>query len=201
MHRLLRLIRVLARWRRLALLVCLLALAMVSIHVAPTPWSLVRLRAVTNGVSILDMEAHYSGADAYRRLVALGETGRRFYLWRILGGLDVVLPVLMALTLSVAIRTALGAGVAGGDRRERWVWIPWMGAAFDYLENVLIAFLLLSFPTSHDNVGAVAGWVTSAKLVAYVVSMIVAVVLGCRAVMSAGAEREAGRGTAAPRPR
>jgi hypothetical protein len=95
------LIRRLAHPRILVALVAAVVLAMLTIHVFATPWSLVRLRALTGGLSILDMEPHYSGAAAYQRLADLGAVGRAFYLRRILLGLDIVLPPLMALMLSV----------------------------------------------------------------------------------------------------
>lgn len=160
-----------------ALLVAL-ALAMVSIHILPTPWSLVRLRAITGGVSILDMEAHYTPAQAYARLLALREAGRSFYLWRVLTGLDVVLPFLMALTLSAGIQLLVGVRSGGG----RWVLLPWYAAAADYLENLLIGFLLVQFPVEHPGVALVAGWVTTLKLLLYAMSTMTLAGLAARRI-------------------
>lgn len=168
---LLSLIRRLARPRILAALVGAVVLAMLTIHVFATPWSLVRLRALTGGVSILDMEPHYSGAAAYQRLLDLGDAGRAFYLRRVLFGLDIVLPPLMALMLSVAIRVALGPQIRAGDSRERLTLIPWIAVALDYTENILIGLMLVSFPTQHSYIGTLAGWVTTAKQLAYVAAL------------------------------
>lgn len=165
---LLSLIRRLARPRILAALVGAVVLAMLTIHVFATPWSLVRLRALTGGVSILDMEPHYSGSAAYQRLVDLGALGRAFYLHRIFLGLDIVLPPLMALMLSVGIRVALGPRVRAGDPSERLTLIPWVAVALDYTENILIGLMLVSFPARHPYIGALAGWVTTAKQIAYI---------------------------------
>ena len=173
-------VRRLARPPILVGLVVTLMLAMVSIHVVDTPWSLVRLRHLTGGLTILDQELHYSSAQAYQRLVSLGEAGRHYYFWRILAGLDVVMPLLMALTVSVAIRVLLSARREPTDAHERWVLLPWAGAALDYAENVAIGVLLLAFPSRHPVVAAIAGWITTAKLSAYIASVFVVVALTLR---------------------
>jgi hypothetical protein len=178
MRSLLSFVRRFATPRAFAVLLVALALAMVSIHLVPTPWSLVRLRATTGGVSILDMEAHYTPSEAYARLTALGEAGRRFYLWRVLAGLDVVLPFLMALTLSAGIQLLVGG--RGGS--ERWVLLPWYGAAADYLENLVIGSLLITFPTEHPFVAFVAGWITTLKLLLYASSTFALIGFGARRV-------------------
>ena len=176
--------------RAFVVLLVALALAMVSIHVLPTPWSLVRLRAITGGVSILDMEAHYTAAQAHARLLALGEAGRSFYLWRVLGGLDVVLPFLMALTLSTGIQLLVG----GRGVSERWVLLPWYGAAADYLENLVIGFLLITFPTEHPSVALVAGWITTLKLLLYAMSTFALIGFGARRIWQLRAPRRSPRG-------
>lgn len=171
-HALISLTRRLARPRILGALVLLVVLAMLTIHVFPTPWSLVRLRALTSGVNILDMEPHYSGDAAYQRLVDLGAIGRDFYLRRILLGLDVVLPPLMGLLLAVGTRVALGPRVAAGDRREQLTLIPWVAVGLDYTENILIGFMLVTFPARHPYIGALAGWVTTAKQLGYLSGLV-----------------------------
>ena len=178
MNRILILVRRLARPPILLGLVITLVLAMLSIHVVDTPWSLVRFRHVTGGLSILDQEMHYSGAQAYHRLAALGETGRHFYLWRLLAGLDVVIPLLIALTLSVAILLLLSGRGVSSDTQDRWALLPWLGAALDYGENVAIGVLLLAFPSPHQVLAGIAGWITTAKLTAYAASVLVVVALG-----------------------
>lgn len=164
--------------RRLVVLVALLAMAMLSVHVIDTPWSLVRLRSMTGGLGILDMELHYSGRHAYDLLTALGPGGRSFYLWRMLAALDVVLPVLFAAVLSVGMAVGFRGLIGEQSRIRRLQVLPLIALAADYSENVLIAFLLLRFPVEHSRIAALAGWVTTTKQLAYAASIIVCIAAG-----------------------
>ena len=162
-----------ATGRLLALLIFILLVAMVSVHVLDTPWSLVHLKRMTGGVSILDAQFHYSARGAHELLTALGPDGRAFYLWRILASLDVLLPALFATVLSVAMAVGFRGLV---DERSPWrlvQWLPLTAMLLDYVENALIAKLLVDFPVEHHALAAAAGWTTTAKQLAYVTCVVV----------------------------
>src|SRR4051812_42339413 len=89
-----------ATTRRLVALLVILAAVMVTVQAIDVPWSLVHLKLMTGGVSILDMQPHYSAHGAYDLLTALGPAGRDFYLWRMIAATDLLLPALFACVLS-----------------------------------------------------------------------------------------------------
>jgi len=156
------------------LIVCsvLLAAVLVSVQVLDLPWSLPRLKQISGGTGILDMKFHYSALEAYRTLNALGAEGRRFYLVRILGGIDVLLPLLMAFLLSVAITLVMRRSY----RRVRWLkLVPFAATLIDYLENTVIAVLLLTYPERHLSLAAAAGWITTTKFVVYWCSCLIVI--------------------------
>jgi hypothetical protein len=162
-----------ATGRLLIVLLLIFAVVMVSVQALDVPWSLVHLERMTGGVSILDMQFHYTAQGARDLLTALGPEGRAFYLRRILAELDVVLPALFAVVLSVAMAVSF-RGLVG--ERSAWrlaQWLPLAAALLDYSENVLIAKLILDFPVEHSALAAAAGWTTTAKHLAYVASVAV----------------------------
>jgi hypothetical protein len=174
--------------RLLVVLLLIFAVVMVSVQALDVPWSLVHLERMTGGVSILDMQFHYSAQGARDLLTALGPDGRSFYLRRILAELDVMLPALFAVVLSVATAVSFRGLV---DERSGWrlaQWLPIAAMLLDYAENVLIAKLIFDFPVEHPAVAAAAGWTTTAKQLAYVTS--VAVCLGAAAVRFGRRRRE-----------
>jgi hypothetical protein len=151
------------------LIVCsiLLAAALVSVQLFDLPWSLPRLKKISGGTGILDMRFHYSALEGYRTLNALGADGRRFYLVRVLGGIDILLPLLMAFFLSVAITLVMRRSYR---RRPGLHWlklVPFAATLIDYLENTVIAVLLFTYPERHLSLAAAAGWITSTKFVVY----------------------------------
>jgi hypothetical protein len=148
------------------------------VHQVDMPWSLVHLKQMTGGVSILDERVHYSAQEAQDQLAALGSKGRDFYLRRILAELDLVLPVIFALVLTVAMATAFRGLVAEGSRWRFLQWLPVAAMVLDFTENALIAALLLDYPTTHPALAALAGWTTTAKLLAYLASVVTCLVAG-----------------------
>lgn len=167
---------------RLIALFAFVVVALVSVHVVNTPWSLVRLRSISGGPVILDMEFHYNAQHAQELLTAIGPAGRSFYLWRMLGALDIVLPAIFAAFLLVAMSMAFRGVVAKESPLRALQWLPLAALALDYTENVLIASLLLTFPVHHPLVAAIAGWTTSAKTIAYATNVVVCL---CALVMRA----------------
>jgi len=93
--------------------------------------------------------AGYSQADAAVLLDALGEAGRQYYLtWQI--PLDTLYPALLALTL---ISTLRWCAVRFGPTLMTRIGGPLaiLAAAFDYLENLGIVFMLLAGAESHPT--------------------------------------------------
>jgi len=103
----------------------------------------------------------YSQADAASLLDALGQTGRQYYLTRQIP-LDTLYPALLALTLISALRwraanfgPTLMTGIGGT--------VAILAAAFDYLENLGIVFMLLAGAGSHPTLIFAASMATILK--------------------------------------
>jgi hypothetical protein len=125
------------------------------------PW----MKSLAAGATILDMRPGYSESAAYALFDALGETGRRAYLL-LLWTVDLILPTLFGLFLSVAIRR-------GAFRRLRW--IPFVASACDYGENIAITVLLLHYPAHLPALVRFSSVLTLTKHGFYATGMVLAI--------------------------
>ena len=97
--------------RLLVLLLAILIPQLLALNFVDLPFSIPRIKALSGGVSILDLEFYYTADAAYRHLAAYGPEGRRLYAWGLLT-VDVVLPALLFLTFAIAL-TLTGRRQAG----------------------------------------------------------------------------------------
>jgi NAD dependent epimerase/dehydratase family enzyme len=125
------------------------------------PW----MKHLAQGAPILDTRPGYSAAGAYALFDVLGDAGRSAYL-KLLWTIDLVLPMLFGLFLSVAIQR-------GAFRRLKW--IPLAGTGLDYAENIAITILLTEYPTHHPGLVRIASALTLLKLAGYGSGMLLAV--------------------------
>jgi hypothetical protein len=121
------------------------------------PLSVPYMKSLAGGAPILDMRPGYTPAAVYQLFDALGAVGRSAYL-KLLWSLDVLLPALFGLFLSAAMRR--GA-------LRKWSWVPFVGSAFDYAENIAITALLLQYPVQLPALAYVAATFTVVKLAFY----------------------------------
>lgn len=142
---------------RTPLLLAASAAAIAAVNVLDVPLTARRLRALAGGEPVLDLRIGYGAEEAGRLLARLGEAGRASYL-TMLWTVDLLLPALFGL----ALWSALGAGAL-----VRWRWLALAAAAADYLENVALSALILSFPEQRPLLVAVAGVLTAAKFSLY----------------------------------
>ncbi len=122
------------------------------------------LRYLTDFAMVLPFDlrpAGYSQADAAVLLEALGEAGRQYYLTRQIP-LDTLYPALLALTL---ISTLRWRAVRFGPTLMTRIGEPLavMAAAFDYLENLGIVFMLLAGAESYPTLIHAASMATILK--------------------------------------
>lgn len=120
------------------------AVAATSVYLTMIFWTLDHLRTVA-GAPPFDMRPFgYSGLEARQLLTALGEQGRNFYLTHQIP-LDLIYPTLLALTLVSLLR--LCARKIGQTRLiQIGILATVFAAAFDYLENALVAAMLFEGP-------------------------------------------------------
>jgi hypothetical protein len=131
-----------------------------------------------SGLRPFDMRlSGYSAEQADSLLSALGSSGRQYYLTRQIP-LDLVYPALMALTLVSLLKWL---GLRGAHRKlvQIGFWFSIGAAVADYLENVGICLMILSWPETSANTvlaASVASIVKSGLTTAAVVSVLLAVV-------------------------
>ena len=136
----------------------------IAIHSYMTFVNLPQLLAMSGGILLFDLvPSGYDQAYAEAFLSALGEGGRWFYLSR-QWALDMVYPAVYGLGGAVLLRWLLGKRSNATDWMNRLVLLPVLSAAVDYIENTLIAVMLLRFP---DVSGAVVRWASFATMCKY----------------------------------
>jgi hypothetical protein len=117
-----------------------LAAATLALYATMVFWSLPRVAAAAGGLTPFDMRPlGYSEAEARAFLVALSDPGHSFYL-HVQQGLDTPYPVLLGVTLALALRWLFRGCPA-------WLVIGLVAialgsAVFDELENYRVAGLL-----------------------------------------------------------
>lgn len=143
--------------RRVLPLLAAAGAAIAAVNGLDAPLTARRLRALAGGEPVLDLRPGFGPAEAHDLLARLGAAGRTSYL-TMLWTVDLLLPALFG----IALWTALGAGALG-----RWRWLALAAAAADYLENVALSALILSFPEQHPLLATLAGLLTAAKFSLY----------------------------------
>jgi hypothetical protein len=155
----------LARPLPFAALAFLVINSALALNLLDLPISIARLRALS-GETVLDMTFFYTPARAYAMLEAYGEAGRRLYLIGLFTA-DLALPLLMALLfLSGLTYTWRRAGI-GPVGLAALSYVALGGLLADYLENLGIFGLLMSYPTRVDVLAAITSVFTLVKHVIY----------------------------------
>jgi hypothetical protein len=139
------------------------------------PLGVARLRDMTDGVGILDLERGYSPERAYEILTAQGETGRAFYLGSIIP-LDFLFPLTYTLFYLTANTFILQRLFADSSPLRKLSLLPLVAGLADYVENIFILVLLLGYPTRRDFVAILANTLTVTKGLFMVASMLLLVV-------------------------
>lgn len=152
-----------ASTRFLVVLLAILIPLLLALNFIDLPFSIPRIKALSGGVGILDLEFYYTADTAYRHLAAYGPEGRRLYAWGLLT-VDAVLPALMFLTLAVSL-TLTGRRQGGRYWLPMLNLLPLLAMVSDYLENAAILTMLDSYPHRLRIVGAMSGCFTLSKQV------------------------------------
>jgi hypothetical protein len=120
------------------------------------------LPAIYPSFETLDMQSSYSPERAYQLIGSYGEEGRQYYAIIELT-LDVIYPILSALFFS-AFTIYFFRRVFPLD--SFWQKLPLLGPIVmvtDYLENISIVTMLLSYPHRLDGIAQAANMFTVAK--------------------------------------
>lgn len=115
----------------------------------------------------LDTRFVYSASEAFNVLEMMGENIREKYLM-VIWALDT--PYMMIYFL-------LLVGIFSKTwKQKRFQFLPVAIVAFDFLENVLVSILLVTFPTENYLLGYFASFFTSAKWVCVLGYLIILIV-------------------------
>ncbi|GAA3135003.1 hypothetical protein GCM10017600_71220 [Streptosporangium carneum] len=130
------------------------------------PFSAAGIKEVSGGVGILDLEPAATAEGVGRALAAYGQEGRERYLV-LLASLDVLLPLLLALTCAALLGVTLGR-----VRALRWTPLtPLVGLAADYAENGVLAVLLTGYPSVPAGPAGLLSTLTAVKTTAIAVEL------------------------------
>jgi hypothetical protein len=129
------------------------------------PYSVEKIQQITGGRGLPDSEIYYTYHQLFQVFDAYGETGRAMYLQIQL--IDMVYPVVYSLLLA-GILMALYKR----SRFEHVVFIPFMAALFDYVENILLRTSVQAFPAMNDAVVQIAAMATLLKWSLLVLSLL-----------------------------
>ncbi|MCP4188605.1 MAG: hypothetical protein GY763_13460 [Gammaproteobacteria bacterium] len=137
----------------------------------------------TSGMKIFDLSpTGYSFAYATELLQALGESGRDLYLYRQLP-VDFIYPGLFAISCCLLLFWLFAKSVNASSSIFYFCLIPVAAGFFDYLENIFIVHMLISYPDVSELHVYVASTMTILKSVfttAFFVMLLVGVVLFLR---------------------
>ena len=131
-----------ATWKKVVLFTVLAVFFLILINYSSI--GVAGLLKITDGANILDFEFGYNQEEAYQMLTALGTDGRLFYLTTLLP-LDVLFP--FASMLFFAGWIALLIKYTSGKYWYKYLLlIPILAMLFDWMENVGIIAMLISYP-------------------------------------------------------
>lgn len=120
------------------------------------PFSVEKITALSGGMGIPDARMFYTYAQLQEIFRHYGPQGRQMYLQ--LQWVDMVYPLVYSLFLSSLLFV-----VYSKTRLRKTVYIPFIAAFFDYVENILLRVSILSFPDMQKGMVQMAGVVTFTK--------------------------------------
>ena len=113
---------------------------------------------------IIDVLFSYSPQAVYAIVAGLGDQGRQIYIVTQLT-VDLVFPILYSLLLALLIFTIFRKAFAGAGFLQKAIWLPLIGALFDYGENFGIVAMLVAHPNQPALLAQVTSLFSSAKWV------------------------------------
>jgi len=109
-------------------------------------YSIPKVEQYSNGMKIFDLlPAGYSYEYAIQLLETLGDEGRNAYLYLQLP-LDFIYPGLFAVSCSLIIFWLFAKFLNQKSRIYYFGFVPLFAGFFDYIENIFIAYILISYP-------------------------------------------------------
>lgn len=118
----------------------------------------------SNGANVLDMRFGYSASDVFQLFTTLGAGGRSIYVRYLFD--DFIFTVVFAIVQNYILKFTMGKAVLN----SKWhvlLYIAYLRAFFDVIENIIILVLLNSFPSMLLSLITAASSVTRLKFIVY----------------------------------
>jgi hypothetical protein len=110
----------------------------------------------------LDTLPSYTPQKAYELISSYGDQGRQTYIVTELT-LDLIYPFISALLFSLLILYTFQRGFPGKAWLHRFAWIPFGVMIADYLENICVVIMLLSYPRELPTLAQISNLFTIIK--------------------------------------
>lgn len=115
-----------------------------------------------SGYRLLDSQFSYKPEEVFSRMQAYGEMGRKLYLFTDFT-VDLIYPILYTLLFSILLTLLLRRGFSPESPLRRLQLLPFGMIVFDYLENIAICTLLITFPARPVALAWLASMFTTLK--------------------------------------
>jgi hypothetical protein len=132
-------------------------------HFLPIPGGVKALHMNLNNQKLFDQKPSFSESEIYQRIESFGEMGRESYKLFTYTS-DFIFPLSLLFFLFVLYKFSEERAALGNIARTTMKLIPLFWFAIDLFENILIYFLLTTFPTEH-SLAALLGYVTVLKFI------------------------------------
>jgi hypothetical protein len=141
-----------------------------------SPIGSVRLKALSGGTGMLDMEFGYNPVQVYGFLNRIGDAGLQLY--KALLGLDYLFAVVFMLLQALLITNLLQRAGINHPNLQMLNLLPFVRSALDALENCFLLAILFQYPVQLPALVAVSSAVTISKLVVHRVIIVLTFSLG-----------------------
>lgn len=130
-----------------------------------------KLKQLTGGIGIIDMEPGYTVDKAYNILESQGAEGRAYYLKRIIP-MDFIFPLTYMLFYASALLYLQKLFHPQNTIVQYAVIVPLLAAVCDYSENLAIIRMLLNYPQRLVMTARIANFFTVSKLLFIGISVV-----------------------------
>lgn len=168
---------------RTVLLAFLIAVAVgVVQHLIPFPGGLIELTTASGGLSILDQQPAFTSDEVHHRLEAFGPVARSLY-QRFTVTTDILFPLTVLVFFLLLVGFTVDRLTLSPSLRAVLLALPFLWFSMDMVENLSIFRLLSEFPAQIDFLAANVGYVTLAKRLTLLATVVLLAVLWVMALL------------------
>lgn len=139
-------------------------------HLLPLPGTVQGVMSRNGGQTILDLQPQFTADGVYQRLADFGEDGRDAY-FRMMLSMDILFPLAFTTFLVLWARYVVSRADPGPSLRRLLPLLPLGYLIADVAENLSIAWLIQAYPSRHDGLAGVLGYMTVVKRVCMIAAL------------------------------